>query len=54
MFELQVVIERLTVLFDNGGSHWFKTELGAKCASKLDKTNAYKSYRCGSVVNEHN
>lgn len=43
MFELQRVIERLTVLFDNGGSHQFKTKLGAKCLSEIDKTKCMSS-----------
>ena len=42
MFELRIVIERLTVLFDKGGSPWFKTKLGAKFISELDKTKCIK------------
>ena len=45
MFELQIVIERLTVLFDKSGSHRFKTKLGAKFISELDKTKCISSNR---------
>lgn len=39
MFELQMLMERLTVLLDNSRNHQFKTKLGAKLFSRKVKQN---------------